>query len=132
MEMKERYVGTFYNSLAEGKLMGQKCNKCGTYRLYPVPVCSNCQSTDMAWTELNKEGKLLYFSIPRVVPTRFERYVPCVVGCIQLKDGPVFWGMVDGINMRDAAGEANRLPMDVTIEMKEIAGNIVPTAKVIK
>ena len=128
--MKERYVGSFYSYLAEGKLMGQKCKSCGTYRLFPVPVCSECQGTDLPWTELSGEGKLLFFSIPRVVPLRFAGYVPCAFGCIQLKEGPVFWSIVEGIDLKNPEKELNRLPLDLHIEMKEIAGNIVPTGKI--
>jgi uncharacterized OB-fold protein len=130
MEMKERYVGSFYGYLAEDKLMGQKCKSCGTYRLFPVPVCSECQGTDLPWTELSKEGKLLFFSIPRVVPLRFDPYTPFAFGCIQIKEGPVFWTMVEGIDMKNPEKELSRLPLDVNIEMKEIAGNIVPTGKI--
>lgn len=130
MELKERYVGSFYSHLAEGKLMGQRCKTCGTYRLFPVPVCSDCQGTDLIWTELSKEGKLLFFSVPRVVPSRFERYLPYVAGCMQLKEGPVFWAIVEGIDMKNLEKELSRLPLDVHIEMKELAGNIVPIGKI--
>jgi uncharacterized OB-fold protein len=130
MQMKERYVGSFYGHLAEGKLMGQRCATCGTYRLFPVPVCSECQGRDLIWKELSKEGKLLFFSIANLVPARFASYAPCVIGCIHLKDGPVFWTMVEGINTKNQEVETKRLPLDVDIEMKEIAGNIVPIGKV--
>ena len=130
MEMKERYVGSFYGYLAEGKLMGQRCKACGTYKLFPMPVCSNCQSTELSWTELSKEGKLLFFAVSEMVPPRFARYAPFVFGCIQLKEGPVFWGMVEGIDMDKPEKELARLPLDVSIEMKELAGNIVPIGRV--
>lgn len=131
MEMKERYVDSFYSYLAEGKLMGQRCKTCGTYRLFPVPVCSECQGTDMSWAELSKEGKLLFFSSSDLVPARFANYTPCVMGCVQLKEGPVFWALVDGgIDIQNPESELNRLPLDVDIEMRDIAGNTVPICKI--
>jgi uncharacterized OB-fold protein len=129
MEMKERYVGSFYGYLAEGKLMGQKCQTCGTYRLFPVPVCSHCQGTDMLWTELSKEGKLLFFSVAYRVPPMYDVDHPCAVGCIQLKEGPVFWGMLEGIDINKPEEEFTRLPRDVYIDFKEVAGNIIPIGR---
>jgi uncharacterized OB-fold protein len=130
METIERYVDSFYNYLAQGKLMGQKCRACGTYRLYPVAVCSHCQGTDLAWTELSKEGKLLFFSVSHRVPPMFAEFAPCAVGCIQLKEGPVFWGMVEGLDIQEPEGELARLPRDVIIDFKQAAGNTIPIGRV--
>jgi len=130
MEMEERYVDKFFGYLAEGKLMGQKCNTCGTYRLFPVPVCSNCQGTDLSWTELTKEGKLLFFTITTMPPVRFARFTPCAFGCIELKEGPVFWTLVEGIDLKNPEKEFKRLPLNVSIEIREMAGNNVPVAKI--
>ena len=130
MDMEERYVGSFYSNLAEGKLMGQKCKTCGTYRLFPVPVCAECQGTDLLQTELKKKGKLLFVSVANFPPPRFAQYAPCAIGCVQLTEGPVFWALVEGIDINNPEAEHNRLPLDVDIEMKEIAGNIVPIGKV--
>jgi len=131
MQLKERYVGKFYGFLAENKLVGQRCNACGTYRLFPVPVCSNCQGTDLSWMELAKEGKLLFFSITIIGRSvRFSRFTPCAFGCIELKDGPVFWSLVEGIDLKNPEKELKRLPLDVNIEIREIAGNKVPIAKI--
>ncbi len=130
MEMQERYVDNFYKHLVEDRLMGQKCNDCGTYRLLPVPVCENCQGTNLSWTELSKEGKLLLFSITYMPPARFAKYAPCAFGSVQLKEGPVFWTLVEGIDLNNPAKDFDRLPLDVDIEMRDMAGNRVPICKV--
>lgn len=130
MEMKERYVGKFYDYLAEGKLMGQRCDDCGTYRLMPVPVCENCQGTNLSWTELSKKGKLLLFSITHMPPARFAEYAPCAFGSVQVEEGPVVWVMVEGIDLDNPEDEFERLPLNVHLEMRDLAGNRVPVAKV--
>ena len=130
MEMKERYVEKFYGYLAEGKLMGQKCNDCGTYRLLPVPVCENCQGTNMSWTELGKEAKLLLFSITAMPPARFAKYAPCAFGSVQLKEGPVLWTLVEGIDLENPQKEFDRLRVDADSEIRDMAGNHVPIARV--
>jgi uncharacterized OB-fold protein len=130
MKTQERYVNKFFENLADGKLMGQKCNDCGTYRLLPVPVCANCKGTNLSWTELSKEGKLLLFSIANFPNARFAKLAPYAYGSVQLKEGPVFWMPVEGIDVQNPEREFDRLPLDVDIVIKELAGNPVPTAKV--
>jgi uncharacterized OB-fold protein len=130
MEMKERYVNKLYGYWAEGRLMGQKCNDCGTYVLLPVPVCNNCQGTNLSWTELSKEGKLLLFSIAYFPLLRFAKYAPCAFGSVQLKDGPILWTLVEGIDLKNPVKEFARLPLDVDIEMRQMAGNYIPVCKV--
>lgn len=126
----EAYVKTFYENTAEGKLLGQKCNRCGVYKLFPMPVCSNCHSTDLSWVELKKEGKLLLFTVSYHPPERFAHLTPCVIGFIHLLEGPAYFGLVEGIDVKNVEAEFARLPRVVDIETKEIAGNWIPVAKV--
>lgn len=130
MDTQEHYVDKFFTYLSEGKLMGQKCDDCGAYTLYPVPVCNSCKGTNLSWTELSGKGKLLFYSVSRYPAVRFAKYAPCGFGSIQLNEGPVFFGIVDGVDLNNPAKDFDRLPLDVDIEIREVAGNFVPTAKV--
>ena len=73
MQLTERYVNTFFESLEQDKFMGQKCNDCGAYQVFPVPVCNSCQGTNLSWTELQKEGQLLFFDVQYFPSDRFSR-----------------------------------------------------------
>ena len=126
----ERYVQTFYQYLGEDKLVGQRCDTCGTYRLFPVPVCSDCQGTKLSWTELSPEGKLLLFSVSHMPPQRFAQQVPCGMGLVQLKEGPVFWTRVEGVDLEEPERDLERLPLDVEIEWMDLAGNRIPVCRV--
>jgi len=130
MKTQERYVNKFFENLADGKLMGQKCNDCGAYRLLPVPVCENCKGTNLSWVELHKEGKLTLFSIANSPNARYAKFGPYAYGSVQLKEGPVCWMPVEGIDIKNPAKEFDRLPMAVDIVFKEWAGNTIPIAKV--
>ncbi len=130
MEFKERYVSTFYENLAKGKLMGQKCKTCGTYRLFPMPVCTNCQGTDLEWTEIVNKGKLLLFAPSTHPPERFAHLTPCAMGLIQLEQGPILYCLVEGVDARNPQNDLKRLPLDVDISTREVAGNVIPVAKV--
>lgn len=131
MQLTDRYVNTFFESLEQGKFVGQKCNDCGTYQAFPVPVCNNCQGMDLSWVELKKEGQLLFFDVQYFPSARFASFgAPCALGLVQLADGPAMQLPVEGINLEDPAQDRARLPLAVDILIKELGGNAVPIAKV--
>ncbi len=131
MEYKERYVKKFYDSLAEGKFMGQVCKECGTYQVFPVPVCDHCKGTNLEWTALSKDGKVIHVDVSYYPPMRFASYAaPCALGLVQLKEGPVMQIPLEGFDLKNPEKEMARLPLDVDIIIKEVAGNHIPIAKI--
>jgi uncharacterized OB-fold protein len=98
--MKETHLFTieeFYKYAGERKLMAARCSKCGNLHLPPRPVCAKCLSTILKWTELEKRGKLLTFTVIHVTPSQFQSMAPYTVGIVELKDGLKLPGMVRGI-----------------------------------
>jgi uncharacterized OB-fold protein len=87
-------IESFYKFVGEGRLMGAKCNKCGTMHLPPKPVCTNCFSTDLKWVEVNSRGKLLTYTVIHVAPKQFESAAPYSIGILKLDDGPQLLGMI--------------------------------------
>jgi uncharacterized OB-fold protein len=41
----------YWDGLAAGKLLLQRCARCGTIRHYPRPLCAACHSFDHDWVE---------------------------------------------------------------------------------
>ncbi len=124
------YIHGFYHNLAEGRLMGQKCDQCGTYRLFHVPVCDTCQSLSYSEEELIRTGQLLQLTSSYKPGWRFAPYAPLACGVVQLEQGPVLFTIVEGINLENLAEEIQRLPLDVNIEIREMGGNPIPIAVV--
>lgn len=89
----------FWDGVADGQLLLQRCSDCGELRHPPGPMCPNCRS--LAWTTIPASGDGMVFS--RIVVHYPElggfRY-PYVVALLELAEGV---RMV--ANIRDAAPE---------------------------
>ncbi|MGD8506672.1 MAG: Zn-ribbon domain-containing OB-fold protein [Candidatus Bathyarchaeota archaeon] len=90
-------IESFYRFIAEKKLMAAKCRQCGKLLIPPRPMCTDCYSKDLEWTQLDGEGKLLTYTIIHVSPKQFESMIPYVVGIVKLAEGPQLPGMIRSI-----------------------------------
>jgi len=87
-------IESFYKLIAERKLMAAKCKQCGKLFVPPRPMCTDCYSKDLEWTQLKGEGKLLTYTVIHVSPKQFESMVPYAVGIVKLTEGPKLPGMI--------------------------------------
>lgn len=87
-------IEQFYKNVNHGKLMGCKCRRCGKVNLPPRPLCDNCYSTDLEWTEMPSNGKLLTYTVIHIAPTQFQSEAPYAVGIVELENGPKIPGMI--------------------------------------
>ena len=97
---------SFYQFLAEKKLMGSKCKKCQALYLPPHPICIKCHGSDMEWVELKGDGKLAAFAAISVGPTctiaeGHDRNNPYLVGIVKMDEGPKLCGRIQGIDPRN-------------------------------
>ncbi len=91
-------IESFYKFISEKKLMAAKCRKCGNLLVPPRPMCTNCYSKDLEWTQLKGEGKLLTYTVIHVSPKQFEGMIPYAVGIVELAEGPKLPGMIHDIS----------------------------------
>ena len=113
------YVKMWYEYFGEGKVMGLKCNGCGSYECPPVPVCSECSGTELTWTEMSGEGELTAFKVVLHPDERFGSSWPYVNGSVVLKEGPNYGGMVLGVGPDDCEELYGRLPVMVQAEIQD-------------
>ena len=90
-------IESFYKFANERKLLGAKCDECGTLFLPPRPLCTRCFSRDFKWVELRRRGRLLSYTVIHVSPVQFQSLVPYTVGIVELQDGPHLPGMIRGV-----------------------------------
>lgn len=83
-------VNDFVDYLAQGKVMGTRCTKCGTIHFPPVADCAECLSSDVEWFEVTGAGKLVSFSKLMYGPTGFEDDLPYSIGLLDYGDYKVF------------------------------------------
>lgn len=80
----------FWDAAAEGRLVTQVCDACGTLRFPPRPMCHVCQSTERSWQELSGLGTIWSFVVPH--PPLLEAYAalaPYNVVLVQLDEHPI-------------------------------------------
>lgn len=89
----------FYTALAEKKLVGSRCKKCGTLHMPITSMCKTCKSIEMEAVEFSGKGKLVAFSIIYIAPTAmiqagYDRKNPYCAGIVQLEEGPSICGQL--------------------------------------
>lgn len=90
----------FKKGLADGKLLGLKCQGCGSYTTPPNGVCTSCGSSRLEVKTLSNKGKIKTFTVIRVAPIGFDP--PYIVSMVALEDGPWVVGNVVGIDPNKA------------------------------
>jgi len=95
-----------YNeALKENKLLGLKCQECGTVTVPPKMVCRKCTSPNMEVVELTGKGKIQTFTTCNVAPEGREDEVPYVILLVELDEGPWIMGNLTGIDPKTATTE---------------------------
>jgi len=107
---------SFYQYLAERKLMATRCKKCKALFLPPRPFCIKCHSTDMEWTQLSGQGKLAAFTAIAVPPSFMAaeghgRDNPYCVGIVELTEGPKVCARLLGVDPKNPEGIKIGLPL---------------------
>ena len=78
----------FWEASLEGRLLYQRCTKCGHGQLYARPHCLVCRSA-VEWAESAGNGTVYSFTVIRQNPSRsFRHLIPFVVALIDLDEGP--------------------------------------------
>ncbi len=77
----------FVDHLAEGKLTGTVCKKCGRKYFPPRMDCAQCMSDEVEWFEIKGPGKLVTYSTVIFGPSGFEEVQPYTLGIVEFPEG---------------------------------------------
>lgn len=77
----------FWDAAKQGKLVLQRCRRCGTWQYWPRPVCMRCISRDLEWKEAAGRGAVYSFTITRLPAEGFEGLEPYVLASVDLPEG---------------------------------------------
>jgi len=69
------------------RLEAGKCKKCGKVYFPPRIICAECKSQEFETINLQREGKILTYTIIRVAPSQFVDQAPYAMGIVELNDG---------------------------------------------
>ena len=79
---------TYSDALKKNKLLGLKCNSCGTVTCPPKMTCQECTDTDLEIVELKGNGKIVTFTTVNVASLGRENEVPYTIVMVELDEGP--------------------------------------------
>jgi uncharacterized protein len=100
----------FYQGLEAGRLLAQRCTRCGTMRGLPSPGCGTCQSLDWDEVELAGAGTVFSYTI-HYHPPLPGFAVPHPVVLVDMAEGVRLLGPMDGTPPEDVA-----VGLPVTVE----------------
>lgn len=96
-DVTDPLTAPFWSAARAGKLVAQKCARCGYLRWPPGPVCNECLQPGGQWTPLSPTGTLYsYAEYHRALDPAFADDIPYTVGLVELDDGPRVYGMMRG------------------------------------
>ncbi len=108
-------VQNYLLAIANKKLMGSKCKKCGELYVPPRKLCIKCNSTDLEWKQMSGKGKIVAYSCVGVgtkffADKGYSMKKPHCFSVIKLDEGPMISGQYVGINELELQKKA---PKDV-------------------
>jgi uncharacterized OB-fold protein len=94
----------FFTALADGKLIGTKCDSCETSMVPQRQICPSCQSEDVALVEFSGKGSLAAFTVISVPPVAMAEAGygpknPYCVGIVTLEEGPRISAQILGVDV---------------------------------
>lgn len=69
------------------RLVGWRCNHCGTFHQNRPIICKRCRHREFTEIELPKTGKLIAYTIVQSTPKEFSLISPYAIGLVELEDG---------------------------------------------
>ena len=120
---ENEFSSSAYNQfLAEKKLMGSKCKRCGALHLPLRPICPKCSGKEMDMVEMKGRGKLIAYTVisvgpPLMIEEGFDREHPYCSGVVELEEGVRIPGRIMGVNV--AKPDQIKIGTPVTVEYQE-------------
>lgn len=107
--------------LAEGRLMGVRCQSCGAISAVPRALCGGCRVGDLEWVELSGRGTVEGFTVVHVPPTPlcaagYGRENPYASAVVRLAEGPAVTARLLGVDPRRP--ELVRIGAPVRVEFR--------------
>ena len=92
----------FWDGLADGRVLIQRCLQCDTWVYYPRARCSHCLSDSLEWTEVSGEGTVYTFTVARQPTTpAFAEVVDPVIAVVELDEGVRVTTSLEGVDPAD-------------------------------
>jgi len=103
----------YWAAAHEGRLVVQRCTRCGAHQLYPRDRCISCRGP-VEWVDASGRGTVYSFTVIRQNHQRpFRDQIPYVVALVDLEEGPRVMTNVVGCDPEDVNID---MPVTATFE----------------
>jgi uncharacterized OB-fold protein len=110
----------YWDGLAEGRLMIQKCAACGKLRHYPRPVCESCYSMEVTWTQASGRGCVHSWTVAHhAFHPGFKAELPYILALVDLEEGVRMTAQLRGVT----PGEM-RIGLPVKVAFERTTGGL--------
>jgi uncharacterized OB-fold protein len=96
-ELATALTASYWDGLARGELVLQRCEDCGTWQHYPRRLCHACWSPRVTPTTAGGRGRVLAAAVSHRTPKPALRdRLPLTIGLVALAEGPVLLTLLHG------------------------------------
>jgi len=82
-------LAPYFTAARAGRLVVQRCARCGALRFPPREVCTACLATVVTWQEVSGRGEVFSYNVMhQVYHPGFAAEVPYAVVVVKLEEGP--------------------------------------------
>ncbi|TNB47728.1 Zn-ribbon domain-containing OB-fold protein [Martelella lutilitoris] len=109
----------FWTAAREGRLVMQKCPRCGTVNFQPKPWCIECGERALEWAKMPSEGTVYSYTISHSVAMNYlgwQEELPVVMCLIDIDDGARMYAQ-----LTDIVAEDVHVGMRVRVYFEEIS-----------
>jgi uncharacterized OB-fold protein len=107
----------YWEGLARGELLYQKCGDCGKGQLPPRTQCTHCLSDNITWQRASGSGRIVSWVVYHyAIHERFKDKVPYNVAIVELAEGA---RLVTNIVEADNAELRIGAPVELVIEEED-------------
>jgi hypothetical protein len=78
----------FWDATADGTLLLERCEACGTTFHYPRARCPECGAPDTQWFEASGRGTVYSYTVTRQTGGDYADATPFVLAYVELEEGP--------------------------------------------
>ncbi|WP_375001897.1 Zn-ribbon domain-containing OB-fold protein [Aeromicrobium sp. CTD01-1L150] len=113
----------FWDALAEGRLVLQRCRRCNVHQHYPGEVCRRCWSGELDWVASRGLGVIWTWTIvQRPGHPAWDQLAPYGVVIVELDEGPRL------VTLWDNGLDELAIERPVEIGSRRLAGHHVPVS----
>jgi uncharacterized protein len=119
MPVQDPLSDFFWEGAAQGQLLIQRCQQCGTYIHLPRPICRNCQSFDLQPEPVSGRGTLYSYTVTyKAFHPAFVDQVPYVLASVVMDEQHDLRVLS---NLVDVPLDAIHIGMPVQVAFRQLA-----------